>query len=112
MGARSPRECNEGAQRVRRGLGLAERDLRFLLQQETTPNGQPYDSRLRELCNIYRLAKGGCEPQVCLRSREQGSEEGACCQGQEWLQCFTDRRGQLRIAIDRNQEIAEERGFD
>src|SRR5438132_13450854 len=111
MAARSPRECAERAQRLRRGLRLAERDLRFLLQQETTPNGQPHDTGLRELRNLYRSSEGGGEPQVCIRSREQGSEAGASCQRQEWLQCFADRRRQLPIAIDRNQEIAQERGF-
>src|SRR5205807_5937434 len=92
MAAGSPRECNEGAQGFRRGLGISKRDLRFLLQQETTPNGQPHDTGLRELRDLYGSSEGGGEPEVCIRPCEQGSKTGVSCQGQERLQRFAHWR--------------------
>src|SRR5712691_7280658 len=111
MEAGSPRYRLEGTERLGGGPRLAKRDLRLFLQQEKTPNGQSYDPGLRELGKLHRPPKGGSEPEVRVRPRKQVSKTRASRQGQERLQRLTDRRWQLPFAIDRNQEIAAERGF-
>jgi len=59
----------EGSLRTRGGLGLAERDLpNFFSNKNGLQMVSAHDSRLRELCNIYRSAKGWLvKPQIRLR---------------------------------------------